>query len=388
MFRLTSISWTTTFGIPTDGTLTTTDPTSGTVVVNDNGTPDDITDDTLTYTPDGGFEGTDTFEYTVCDVTGTCDTATITVTVGTPVMLDVVDDHVTTPIDTAMDIDILDNDLGIPTDGTLTTTDPTSGTVVVNDNGTPDDITDDTVTYTPDGGFEGTDTFEYTVCDVTGTCDTATITVTVGTPVMLDVVDDHVTTPIDTAMDIDILNNDLGIPTDGTLTTTDPTSGTVVINDNGTPDDITDDTLTYTPDGGFEGTDTFEYTVCDATGTCDTATVDITVTENDPAPPEGFVIEVNQMVTPNGDGRNDFLFIRGVNQIRNSTLKIFNRWGVAVYEGENYNNQNNVFDGRSRGRSTLIVQELPSCRIYFYIFDYTTLDGVNTVDSEYLYISR
>ena len=162
----------------------------------------------------------------------------------------------------------------------------------------------------------------------------------------------------------------------------------MVINDNGTPDDITDDTLTYTPDGGFEGTDTFEYTVCDATGTCDTATVDITVTENDPAPPEGFVIEVNQMVTPNGDGRNEFLFIRGVDKIRNSTLKIFNRWGVAVYEGENYNNQNNVFDGRSRGRSTLSTDDYLPAGIYFYIFDYTTFEGVNKVDSEYLYISR
>ncbi len=199
-------------GIPTDGTLTTADPTNGTVEINDNGTPDDITDDTITYTPNEDFEGTDTFDYTVCDAMGTCDSGTITVTVGTPVALDVVDDEASTDVNTPVDIDILDNDSGIPTDGTLTTTDPTNGTVEINDNGTPDDITDDTITYTPNEDFEGTDTFDYTVCDAMGTCDTGTITVTVGTPVTLDVVDDVASTDVNTPVDIDILGQRYGHP--------------------------------------------------------------------------------------------------------------------------------------------------------------------------------
>ncbi|TMM56034.1 T9SS type B sorting domain-containing protein [Maribacter algarum] len=99
-------------------------------------------------------------------------------------------------------------------------------------------------------------------------------------------------------------------------------------------------------------------------------------------------IEVNQMVTPNGDGKNDFLFIRGLDKVQSSTLRIFNRWGVAVYEGENYNNQNNVFDGRSRGRNTLSVDNYLPAGIYFYIFDYTTIEGESKTDSEYLYISK
>ncbi|MEP2689201.1 MAG: gliding motility-associated C-terminal domain-containing protein, partial [Maribacter dokdonensis] len=231
-------------------------------------------------------------------------------------------------------------------------------------------------------------TFEYTVCDLEGNCDTATITITVGEPIELDVVDDAVTTPVNTPIEIDMLDNDFGIPTDGTLTVTDPSSGTVEVNDGGTPDDISDDTITYVPNDGFEGTDTFEYTVCDLEGNCDTATIEINVVNDNPTDPTDNVIEVNQLVTPNGDGRNEFLFIRGVDKIRNSTLRIFNRWGVAVYEGENYNNQNNVFDGRSRGRSTLSVEEYLPSGIYFYIFDYTTLDGESKVDSEYLYISR
>ncbi len=359
------------------------DPSNGTVVVNDGGTPDDISDDTITYTPNDGFNGTDTFEYTVCDAMDNCDTATITVTVGTPPMLDVVDDVASTDEDTAVEIDILSNDTGIPSDGTLTVNDPSNGTVVVNDGGTPDDISDDTITYTPNDGFNGTDTFEYTVCDAMENCDTATITVTVGTPPILDVVDDMVTTDFETPIDIDILVNDINIPSDGTLTVGDASNGTITVNDGGTPDNISDDTVTYTPNDGFSGTDTFEYTICDAMDNCDTATVTIIVEEA-----KTFKIEVNQMVTPNSDGKNDFLFIRGVENIRNSSLRIFNRWGVAVYEGENYNNQNNVFDGRSRGRSTLSVEDYLPSGVYFYIFDYTTLDGENIVDSEYLYISR
>ncbi|RNC91562.1 MAG: gliding motility-associated C-terminal domain-containing protein [Allomuricauda sp.] len=102
---------------------------------------------------------------------------------------------------------------------------------------------------------------------------------------------------------------------------------------------------------------------------------------------EEIAIEVNQMVTPNGDGRNDFLFIRGVENARNNTLRIFNRWGVAVYEGSNYNNINNVFDGRSQGRSTISVEDYLPSGVYFYIFEYDTNQGRIT-DSDYFYISR
>ncbi|MFD2588177.1 gliding motility-associated C-terminal domain-containing protein, partial [Croceitalea marina] len=103
--------------------------------------------------------------------------------------------------------------------------------------------------------------------------------------------------------------------------------------------------------------------------------------------PEPEAIVVNQMVTPNGDGKNDFLFIRGVENARNNTLRIFNRWGIAVYEGQGYNNINNVFDGRSKGRSTLSVNDFLPSGIYFYIFEYDSNQGRIT-DSDYFYISK
>jgi len=298
-------------------------------------------------------------------------------------MLDAVDDSVSTPINTSIEIDILTNDTAVPIDGTITLTDPMNGTVEVNGGGTPDDLSDDSVTYTPNEDFNGTDTFEYTICASTGDCDTAVVTIIVGTLPLFDLVDDEEMTDAETAIDIDIFLNDSGIPNDGNVTFTSASNGIVDVNDGGTPDDLLDDFVTYTPNADFSGTDTFEYTVCDIMGNCETAMVTIVVNEL-----QVFEIEVNQIVSPNGDLKNDFLFIRGVENIRSSTLRIFNRWGIAVYEGEDYNNQNNVFDGRSRGRSTLSVEDYLPSGVYYYIFNYTTLTGENNIDSEYLYISR
>ncbi len=99
-------------------------------------------------------------------------------------------------------------------------------------------------------------------------------------------------------------------------------------------------------------------------------------------------IIVMQMVTPNGDGKNEFLWIDNVDLALNNSLKIYNRWGIAVYEGEGYNNQNNVFDGRSKGRTTVNAQEYLPAGVYFYIFEYNTVNDGSKTDSGYIYISK
>jgi len=89
-----------------------------------------------------------------------------------------VDDSATTNEDTPVIINIIEND--IDTDGTIDPatvaiiTNPAHGNVVINGDGT--------VTYTPASGFNGTDTFTYTVQDDDGaTSNEATVTVTVST---------------------------------------------------------------------------------------------------------------------------------------------------------------------------------------------------------------
>ncbi|HCO83761.1 MAG TPA: thrombospondin, partial [Arenibacter sp.] len=137
--------------------------------------------------------------------------------------------------------------------------------------------------------------------------------------------------------------------------------------------------------GTADGTYTIDYMICEAANAenCDTATVTVIIEEGD----EDEKIEVNQLVTPNSDGKNDFLFIRGVRNANNNTLKIFNRWGVSVYEGKGYNNQNNVFDGRSKARSTVTGNNYLPAGVYYYIFQYENKQQ-NITDSGYIYVSK
>ncbi|WP_341216685.1 Ig-like domain-containing protein, partial [uncultured Wocania sp.] len=167
-----------------------------------------------------------------------------------------------------------------PNSGSITLPSGTTGqggTVTVNNNGTPNDPTDDTILYTPSASFVGIDTFTYTITDLDGETSTATVSITVtdeGNPIA---VDDTASTSEDTLVTTgNVLSNDTVI--DGaTITSFDATSsngGTVVTNNDGTFD--------YTPATGFVGVDTFTYTICDddtPTASCSTATVSITVTD-------------------------------------------------------------------------------------------------------------
>ena len=237
-----------------------TDPSNGTLVEENDGT--------FTYTPAADFNGSDSFTYTVDDGNGGTDTATVTITVD-PVNDDPVanNDSTTTDEDTSVNIDILLNDSDVDGDDLTVDsfTDPSNGTLVEENDGT--------FSYTPDADFNGSDSFTYTVDDGNGGTDTATVTITVD-PVndAPAAGDDSATTDQDTEVDIDLLNNDSDVDEDSLSISqlNQPSNGSVV--DNG------DGTVTYTPDAGFFGVDTFTYTVSDGSLT-DTATVDVTVNE-------------------------------------------------------------------------------------------------------------
>ncbi len=84
------------------------------------------------------------------------------------------DDGVTTDFETEVIVPVLANDTDADFDTLSVTgaTDGANGTTIVNGDGT--------VSYTPNAGFSGTDTFDYTISDGNGGTDTATVTVTVG----------------------------------------------------------------------------------------------------------------------------------------------------------------------------------------------------------------
>ncbi len=47
---------------------------------------------------------------------------------------------------------------------------------------------------------------------------------------------------------------------------------------------------------------------------------------------------IPNLITPNGDGKNDLFVILGLNHYPNATLRIYNRWGSEVYQSQNYQN--------------------------------------------------
>ncbi|WP_250028212.1 Ig-like domain-containing protein [Paractinoplanes maris] len=232
-----------------------TSPAHGTLVHN--------ADETLTYTPDTGWSGTDTFDFTVGDGRGGTATKKVTVVVtnGVPVAQP---DSVTVPAGTAATIDVLANDRDPNNDPLTVTIDvaPAHGTATVGANGR--------VTYTPAAGYLGTDSFHYTVDDGRG--GTAGATVTAGVVnTAPEARDDAVTTDTDTAVVITPLGNDHDLNGDALQVTaiTAPGSGSAVL--------AADGTVTYTPRAGFTGTDTFTYSIRDVPGLTDSALVTVTV---------------------------------------------------------------------------------------------------------------
>ena len=132
-------------------------------------------------------------------------------------------------------------------------------------------ITGNTVTYTPDADYNGTDTFTYTISDGNGGSDTATVTVTItgenDAPVAND---DAATVAEDGSVNITVLGNDTD-PENDSLDVTAVTQGA-----NGTVTLNPDETVTYTPNANYSGTDSFTYTVSDGNGGTDTANFSVT----------------------------------------------------------------------------------------------------------------
>ena len=255
----------------------TTRPANGSVVLNADGS--------YTYTPDTDFIGEDTFTYQVCDGGSpqACDSADViiqVIPVGTPDNAAPVanDDTAITETGVPVNGNVLVNDFD-PDGDTITVTgntNPTNGTVTVNPDGN--------YTYTPEPGFVGEDSFEYTICD-NGTpqaCDTAIVVINVipDSGNITNANDDAYFGEINEDIAGNVLDNDTD-PEGQTQTVdvslspvTSPINGTVVINADGT--------FIYTPNTDFTGADQFTYQIFDAGSpvATDIATVYILVSES------------------------------------------------------------------------------------------------------------
>lgn len=145
------------------------------VTKGDYGTVADNGDGTLSYLPDADFHGNDSFTYTISNISGRTATATVSVTVG-PVPDDpvAVNDQASTDENTPVNVPVLDNDYD--PDGTACSL----GTASDGNHGTSQANPDGTVTYTPNDGYKGPDSFSYTIADGNSGAGSGTVTVTVG----------------------------------------------------------------------------------------------------------------------------------------------------------------------------------------------------------------
>lgn len=105
-------------------------------------------------------------------------------------------------------------------------------------------------------------------------------------------------------------------------------------------------------------------------------------------PPAGTSCDIEidtDLVQP---GINDGIFrIINIESYPDNDVKIYNRWGVLVFQTPSYDNEARAFRGISNGRSTVQQEEELPVGVYFYIINYVK-DGVANTKSGYLYVNR
>lgn len=216
-----------------------------------------------TYTPTANFFGSNSFTYTVADADGAVsNTATVTITVNSVNDIPVANvQSVTTAEDTATGITLTANDI----DGTIAsyaiTVQPLHGQLT---GAAP------ALTYTPALNYNGPDSFAFTATDNQGGISAAatvsiTITAVNDAPVATT---QSVTTTLNRAVAITLSGTDPDAGTVLTYANTNPTKGTL---------SGTSPNLTYTPNNGATGADSFTFTVNDGALTSPSATVNVTI---------------------------------------------------------------------------------------------------------------
>ncbi len=328
-------------------------PAHGTAVVSSDG-------QSIIYTPNAGFVGTETFTYTISDGHGHLVTATETVVVKArpvpprptnvaPVAVD--DVQSVSCSNTPITIDVLSNDTDRDNDQL------TVKTVGNGQYGTTQ-IVGNKVVYTPNGsGCGKTDSFDYTISDGKGHTATATVKVNMAdaaanvAPIAQD---DSATTMQGQPVTLTTLSNDSDADGD-TLTIKDiqdPAHGTAVVSADGKG-------IVYTPDADFYGTETFTYTISDGHGHIVTATETVVVKQS--APTNVAPIAQDDMATAyceaitikvldnDSDADNDLLEIIGLS---NPSL------GTAVVKG-----------------NTVVYTPVNSCGTGIDTFTYKISDG-------------
>jgi gliding motility-associated-like protein len=347
----------------------------------------------LQLNPDGSVNilpnapvGTLTLVYQICegDQTANCDTATVTITItGTTFAIVANDDNYGTISCNTFGLvgNVLNNDVLNLAPATIQSV---NFTVVADNNNTAKtdpNITIDAIgnvrvsSLTPAGSY----TYRYQICEKLNpaNCDTATITITV--------LPNGVTNIMSQACADDSSLVDLFalLPEN--------TSGTGNWIDTNNSNALQGNILN--PFGLALGNYLFEYKITDEN--CPRSiVVNVEINDDCKVLACGNVV-IHNAFSPNGDGLNDVFKIDSIDDLTcypENSVEIYNRWGILVFDTVNYNNTTNVFDGNSKGRTTIKQSDGLPTGTYFYIVNYKSLDGNNVIQSNkkdgYLYLSK
>ncbi len=310
-----------------------TDPAHGTATVNANGS--------YTYTPAAGYTGADSFTIQISDGNGGTTTVTVNITV-LPVTANAGIALVKVALVRGNSITYIFNiaNTGSAPLHAVTITDPMIGlTRTLTADLLPGTSTTETAIYTltqadrESGHVTNTATASgqtpanTTVSDISGTAannDTPTESKVTLAP---QAHDDEAETKMNIPVTIPVLENDDAMHSDFDLATVlivaIPKHGLVTVNEDGT--------VTYTPESGYLGDDSFSYQVRDKDGyKTNIAVVTVSVVLGD--------IKIPTLFTPNGDGKNDAFEVRGLNRYPENELVVINRWGNEVFRQKNYQN--------------------------------------------------
>jgi len=296
-----------------------TQPSNGTAQLNGN---------TVTYTPNANWHGTDSFQYRVSDGQYSAQ-ATITITVSS------VND---VPVATAQSVSLNeDGSKAITLAASDADGDALTYTIVNMPSHGALSGTAPNLTYTPQANYNGSDSFSFKVNDGHVDSNTATIAITVNS--VNDVPEataQEVNVDEDSSVSITLAGTDgdgdsltyivLTQPSNGRLTGTAPN-------------------MTYTPNANFYGQDEFTFMVRDSSGTTSTsATVHIVIAAMNDDP-----VATSQNVSLSEDGSLEIILVGSdidqdpltyiiVTEPQHGTLMASGTIGTYIYEPEdNYN---------------------------------------------------
>lgn len=243
-------------------------PANGSLMLNSDGP--------LTYTPNPGFNGPDSFTYSASD--GALDSIPATVTIDVlpinhaPIATF---DSYSTSEDVALTIaapGVLGNDSD--PDGDAVTANLVAGP----GNGSLTLIADGSFVYTPNANFNGVDSFTYSASD--GLLNSAPVTVTIDVTAVNDAPiasADSYTVMQDSTLSVaaaGVLSNDSDVDGDSlaAILVTGTANGALTLNPDGS--------FVYSPDAGFAGADSFTYVASDGIAASTAVTVTIVVQAN------------------------------------------------------------------------------------------------------------